>query len=274
MASNQQPSRQCDTTQPATVTLEDLRRRQQQRATDPPPEAIAAALPVLCRPGRADALEAERSARREAAEQAARARATAEATARLAAQLGRRYTAERASLDAFVCRLAEQKAVVARLRALLPTLTEFASQGRGMVFFGTVGTGKDHLLAAMLYGAVAAGLSVRWIDGQDLFRRFRDGIDKGESEESLIKELTGADVLAISDVTPDAKDPTWQQGRLKAIIDRRYRELRGTWVTMNALSADDADAKLSAPVFDRLREGAELFRCFWPSHREGARVGA
>jgi hypothetical protein len=44
--------------------------------------------------------------------------------------------------------------------------------------------------------------------------------------------------------------------------------MKSTWVSLNANSPEEADAMLSAAVFDRLREGAELFGCFWPSFRE------
>jgi hypothetical protein len=75
--------------------------------------------------------------------------------------------------------------------------------------------------------------------------------------------------LAISDPIPPVGEPTaWNLGQLYRLLDRRYRDLKQTWVTLNALSIEDADAKLSAPMFDRLREDAELFACFWPSFRE------
>ena len=55
---------------------------------------------------------------------------------------------------------------------------------------------------------------------------------------------------------------------LYRLIDRRYRSKKSTWVTLNVTTEEEADEKLTAPVFDRLRDGAHLFRCFWPSHRE------
>jgi hypothetical protein len=60
----------------------------------------------------------------------------------------------------------------------------------------------------------------------------------------------------------------WSTSQLFRLFDNRYRNLKSTWATINALSIEDADEKLSAPVFDRLRDNAELFPCFWPSFRE------
>jgi hypothetical protein len=60
-------------------------------------------------------------------------------------------------------------------------------------------------------------------------------------------------------------------GDLYRVLDRRYREVKPTWVTINAEDADDAKAKLGAPIFDRLKDNAELVPCFWPSFRERAK---
>lgn len=192
-----------------------------------------------------------------------------EAVATLVKQLGRRYSPDRASLEKYQCRIAEQARVVERLLAIVPTIGDFCAAGRGLIFHGTVGTGKDHLLAAMLYAAAGAGVSCRWVNGQEIYGRFRDNMDTGGREETIIAELCTPQVLAISDPIPPASAPSaFNLQQLYRLLDRRYRGLQSTWVSLNALSPEDADVKLSAPVFDRLREGAEMFRCFWPSWRE------
>src|SRR5262245_3453215 len=86
-----------------------------------------------------------------------------QAVARLAADLGPRYAPERASLAMFRVYHPAQGAVLDRLRRLADCLAELAAAGSGLVFLGTVGTGKDHLLAAMLYQAARQGLSCRWV---------------------------------------------------------------------------------------------------------------
>jgi DNA replication protein DnaC len=124
-------------------------------------------------------------------------------------------------------------------------------------------------MIAMLYEAVGVGASCRWLNGQDLFGQFRDGMDAGRAEEDILRKLTAPDVLAVSDPIPPVGCPTsFNVNTLYRVFDRRYRALKPTWISMNALSPDDADNKLSEPVFDRVREAAEMFHCFWPSYRE------
>lgn len=193
----------------------------------------------------------------------------------LAQQLGSRYGSQLHALENFVVYDAAQKKTLEKLRQLAARLPEALQAGEGVVFFGPVGTGKDHLLAWLLYAAVDRGASVKWVNGQEVFGEFRDMIDTKQRDRDLFQALAAPDVLGISDpIPPVGKPGQWDLGNLYRILDRRYRNMKPTWVTLNALSLDDADGKLSAPVFDRLRHDATLFPCFWPSFRERAKTGA
>lgn len=190
----------------------------------------------------------------------------------LAADLGARYGPDRATLDRFTFYHAAQRPVLARLRTIADRIGAFVGDGRGLVLYGMVGTGKDHLLAALLYAAADAGVACRWVNGQEVFGQFRDRMDTGRADEEHFRELCRPQVLAISDPTPPvggAKE--WDLGNFYRLVDRRYRAMRPTWLTVNATSLEDADTKLSEPIFDRLRDGAEMLGCFWPSHRERAK---
>jgi DNA replication protein DnaC len=159
--------------------------------------------------------------------------------------------------------------VLAALRQLVPALRELISAGQGVIFYGSVGTGKDHLMAALLYEAARQEVVCRWVNGQEVFGMFRDSIRAHGREDDLLRQLTEPKVLAISDPIPPAGTPTaWNLQLLYRLVDRRYRKLGSTWASPSAASIEDADAKLSAPVFDRLRERAVMPRCFWPSYRE------
>lgn len=234
------------------------RPRAQPPPSEPPPlaksvETVQARLPLLPPPSQDD------GERKEALKR----------LSRLANLLGPRYAPELVRLDRFEVYDKRQAPILERLLELVPKLRELAELGEGLVFFGATGTGKDHLLAAMLYAAAKCGIACSWLNGQDLYGTFRDRMDTGEREEDLIRQLAGPQVLAISDPIPSVGQPSpYNLMQLYRLLDRRYRALKSTWVSMNALSVEDADAKLSAPVFDRLRESAQLFPCFWPSYRE------
>jgi DNA replication protein DnaC len=168
-----------------------------------------------------------------------------------------------------------QKAALDAVRRFAAGIEQAVKDGRGLVLYGTVGTGKDHLLAALLYAAAAAGFSCSWVAGLELYGRVRDTFDNGRAEETAIGPHVLPDVLGISDpILPTQRAGPAAgvaDGDLYRVLDRRYREVKPTWVTINAEDADDAKAKLGAPIFDRLKDNAELVPCFWPSFRERAK---
>ena len=188
---------------------------------------------------------------------------------RMARRLGKRYSPENCNLESFKVYHDKQRVVLDRLRALVPTLPEFVRAGRGLVFYGSVGTGKDHLLAACLYAACNADLACSWINGPELFGTFRDAMGTEQREAAIVETLTRPDVLGVSDPIPPIGDVNaWRIETLYRVLDARYRDGKSTWVSFNTLDPKEADAKLSAPVFDRIRHDAEMFSCFWPSFRE------
>lgn len=212
------------------------------------------------------ARDAEADQRSAEFEKQAETKRRIEAVAELRSALGARYSPERCALETFKIDNPKQQAVIDRLKAFDVT------SGRGLVLYGTVGTGKDHLLAAMLYRACRAGKLAGWINGPELFGRFRDGFDTEAKEETILARFVRPAVLGISDPVPQVGDASsWRTEILYRVIELRYREMKPTWMTINAVSPDDADAKLSAPNFDRLRDDAELIPCFWRSFREGNR---
>lgn len=192
-----------------------------------------------------------------------------EAVVSLARSLGPRYRPERASLDTFQVYHKAQAPILERVRALIKRLPAFVAEGGGIVAYGSVGTGKDHLLAALLYEAARHGVSCRWINGQEVYGQLRDRMDTDQREEDLFGDLCRPQVLAISDPVPPVGMPTaWNVAQLYRLLDRRYRSLSSTWMSLNAISPDDVDQTLSAPVFDRLRDGAEMLPCLWPTYRK------
>ncbi len=183
--------------------------------------------------------------------------------------LGERYNRERTSIDKYIVYHRDQAEAVAKVKAFMAEGAKNLAEGRGIILYGLVGTGKDHLLAAAMHHAAGAGVAVRWASGQEIFGRIRDSMDDGTREGTLLKQWAAPAILGISDpIPPSGKVSEWNTMQLYRLLDRRYRCLRPTWVSVNALSVEDAYEKLSAPVFDRLREGAELVPCFWPSYRE------
>lgn len=160
-------------------------------------------------------------------------------------------------------------------KTAIETLTEFGQHmpdrigtGAGLILYGKPGTGKDHILAALLRGAVRSyGFTAAFRDGMALFAETRAAISTN-SEEDLRRELCRPQILAISDPIPPVGELTdYQAAFIRDIIDRRYRRCLSTWVTTNIDTREGLIASLTLPVFERLREGATVVFFDWESYR-------
>lgn len=218
-------------------------------------------------------LSAERAAEREAATQRrAELRRKAELNQRffdLVNAAGSRY--RDCTLQTFRCVMPEQSNVVAAIREYIN-----ADFPGGLVLYGPVGTGKDHLAFAVCRAAIRAGKTVRWINGQNWFGLVRDAMDTSRSEASLIADLARPDMLCLSDPLPpsvgerDGLTPH-QATMLYRLIDARYSRGVPTICTVNVLDDAEADERMGTPTWDRLTHDAWKLKCDWPTHRRPAR---
>jgi DNA replication protein DnaC len=110
---------------------------------------------------------------------------------------------------------------------------------------------------------------VEWADVQTFFGTLRDLIgDAQQSEQDLLDRFTKPAVLILSDLAPPAGDATdFQRNAIFRLIDRRYRDLRPTWVSLNVSGGAEAENRVGAQVIDRLRDAALILPCNWPSFR-------
>lgn len=143
----------------------------------------------------------------------------------------------------------------------------------GLVLFGPVGTGKDHLMmAAMGQAVITKGVSVAWQNCQDLFGEVRDRISAEQSEAALIRRMEAAQVLVLSDLLPPVGGLTQHQSTmLYRVVENRYAAGRVTCATLNVSDDAEADALLGEPTWDRLCDRAWKVFCNWGSHRKPSR---
>lgn len=190
---------------------------------------------------------------------------------RLAAQLGERYSRERVGPGKYTVYHKNQKPVVAKLRAFAADIPAMLEARANLILFGDIGTGKDHLMAHLLYLCADYGCDCEFVPGQELYARLRATMDKKakEREEQVFEAFLRPQILAISDCFSIGGDlKPWRQEVLYRLIDKRYRALKQTWMTGNVKSIAEAEEELTEPVWDRLQEMAEVCFCEWPSHRE------
>lgn len=225
----------------------------------PPFEAVAAAIP---QPRDQDAIAAEYEQRGKDRELSMRLDAWNR-------ERGKRYE---------LCRLSNfdtrgfsvgQARVLTKLLDYCKSIKSNIYAGNGIVLFGSSGTGKDHLAAAVGRAAVVAGYSVTWANGVDFFADLRDAMKRDEPEGSVIASMALPDLLILSDPLPPKGAATdYQNASLFRVIDKRYNNCRPTIVTINCANRDEAETRLGSQVIDRLSHDSLVIHCDWPSYRK------
>jgi DNA replication protein DnaC len=150
------------------------------------------------------------------------------------------------------------------------------ADGRNIVLFGPSGTGKDHLITAVVHAAIASATlktpmgSMVAVSGPELFAIVRKQISTGEGD--IIADAQSAWLVVISDlVPPSSKLTDFQSDTVYQIIDRRYSWKRPTFVSINVRNRDELNAALGVAVADRLIDNALTLCCEWPSYRKAGR---
>lgn len=202
----------------------------------------------------------------------------------LIALCGARYA--QCTFTSFVATTPEQQQARDVVVGYANELGDHLADGTNLILFGSRGTGKDHLLTALLRQAILRyGFAVRtelhevlkrpgdtlhWVNGVDVYSEFRDAMDiKGRSERRIRDKYTRPLVMAISDPLPPSGPITsFQSEKLFQILDERYRHKRPTWLTINVKDGDELDERLGPQNADRLRDGAVVVHFNWDSWRK------
>lgn len=190
--------------------------------------------------------------------------------ASLVGSAGARYAS--ATIDNFSVANPAQREALKLVRGWIGSLLECSETG-GLVLYGPVGTGKDHLAFAACRELIQErGKTVGWINGQAWFGEIRDSMDGDDrTEASIIRRLQKPDVLVISDPLPPFGDLTQHQATmLYRAVDARYSQAKPTICTVNVADDDEADRRMGAATWDRLCHGAWKVHCNWASHRKPA----
>jgi len=129
---------------------------------------------------------------------------------------------------------------------------------RGLLFMGSVGTGKTHLAVAALRELVGSkGVQGLYVNAVELVQALQMSFDgKGSSREEILGPVTETDLVVFDEI--GAGRPTdWVQDLLYYVINSRYMARRITILTTNYLDVTggaedrfglDAPGRLDAVV--------------------------
>lgn len=142
--------------------------------------------------------------------------------------------------------------IITPVRRFTESIEENVGNGRGLWFYGDVGTGKTSLAMlvagrALNYGASVAVYSVPRLLGE--LRASYDA-DSRESFFSLFRRLTSVDLLVLDDLGSE-RQTEWVLEQLYSIVNERWQDQRSVIVTSNI-------PKVETPVGALTRQITEL----------------
>ncbi|MDP2710909.1 MAG: ATP-binding protein [Solirubrobacteraceae bacterium] len=148
--------------------------------------------------------------------------------------------------------------ITAAVKRFVNRIDDNLDSGRGLWFFGSVGTGKTTLAMLVSRHALEAGRSVAIYSLPRLLAEIRTTFDddRGTSYVDLLDRLTQVDLLHIDDVGAEKTSP-WVLEQLYAIVNARYEDERSVIITTNLERADLAE-QINERTVSRLEEMCEV----------------
>ncbi len=144
------------------------------------------------------------------------------------------------------------------VRRYVRRLDERLADGRGLWFFGSVGTGKTTLAMLVSRHALDARRTVAIYSLPRLLAEIRETFEdvRPGAYTSLIDRLTDVDLLHVDDLGAEKTSP-WVLEQLYAIVNARYEAERSMVVTTN-LDRDALAAQIGERTVSRLEEMCEV----------------
>jgi len=159
-------------------------------------------------------------------------------------------------------------ATVDEVRAYVGELDAHLGAGRGLWFFGGVGTGKTTLAMLVSKSVLDAGRSVAIYSLPRLLSEIRTTFDDAarSSYLDLLDRLTGVDLLHVDDVGAEKTSP-WVLEQLYAIVNARYEDERSVVITTN-LDRPALVEQITERTVSRLEEMCEILPLWGPDARQ------
>jgi len=165
-----------------------------------------------------------------------RERVAAARAARLATSIPRRYL--EVDFERWPITNLDHK-VVREMKKYCRNLDENLASGRGLYFFGEVGSGKTSLAMCIAKEVLRERRSLAIFSGPELLARIGATYEERSQDSylGLLDLLSSVDFLVLEDLAV-AKQNEWRLEQLYAVINRRYEDQRALLVTADVGEAE------------------------------------
>ncbi|HEX8854741.1 MAG TPA: ATP-binding protein [Thermoleophilaceae bacterium] len=145
--------------------------------------------------------------------------------------------------------------VLRTVREFTDRIAERLEQGRGLWFYGDVGTGKTSLAMLVSRTALEAGRSVAIYSVPRLLADIKETYerDSGDSYLSFFRRLCDVDLLHLDDLGAE-KRTEWVLEQLYSIVNERWQEESSIVVTTNIIDMDELREQVGTRTVSRLTE--------------------
>lgn len=143
------------------------------------------------------------------------------------------------------------------------------NNGRGFIFSGTPGTGKNHLASAICNALLKSKKSCLVITVNELMQKLRKTYhsDSNLTEDQFIQNMINFDLLVLDEIGLQ-RGTDAERLAINQIVDQRVNNLKPTGMLTN-LSAGEMESTLGARIMDRMKmNGGKWIPFHWESHRK------
>jgi DNA replication protein DnaC len=151
-----------------------------------------------------------------------------------------------ADLDPFVLR---------QVRRFVDRIEVNLEQGRGLWFYGDVGTGKTSLAMLVSKAALEAGHTVAIYSVPRLLADIKETYEDGSSRSylDLFRRLCAVDLLHLDDLGAERRTE-WVLEQLYSIVNERWQNEKSIMVTTNLIEVKDLREQIGDRTVSRLTE--------------------